>query len=156
MAQARLDTAGADCSQLPHLSFRELGILGTKHSLALVLESVTRILVSLLRNEDELSSFSAAQRLSWAADRETTRVEDQAYSLLGIFGIYMTTLYGEGTRAFERLQEKIIKTSVDTIIFIWGSWIDWDGLCTFSEARDGDHDHTRADVYLLCSSPSHF
>ncbi|TBU24231.1 heterokaryon incompatibility protein-domain-containing protein [Dichomitus squalens] len=132
------------------------GILGTKHGLASVLESITRIPASLLRNEEDIGSFSAAQRMSWAADRETTRVEDQAYSLLGIFGIHMTTLYGEGTRAFERLQEKIIKTSVDTSIFAWGARIDWDALCATEETLHHGHDHNRSDSYLLCSSPKHF
>jgi hypothetical protein len=43
-------------------------------------------------------------RMSWAADRETTRIEDLAYYLLGIFGVNMPLLYGEGKKAFLRLQ----------------------------------------------------
>jgi len=41
--------------------------------------------------------------MSWAADRETTRIEDEAYSLLGLFDINMPLLYSEGERAFQRL-----------------------------------------------------
>ena len=60
-----------------------------------------------------------AQRMSWAARRTTTRLEDEAYSLLGVFDINMLLLYGEGCRAFARLQEEIIKRSTDDSIFAW-------------------------------------
>ncbi|KAK1835297.1 heterokaryon incompatibility protein-domain-containing protein [Podospora conica] len=69
--------------------------------------------LSLLR---VLRGCSVAQRMSWAARRHTTRVEDVAYSLLGIFGVNMPLLYGEGMRAFVRLQEEIIKTTDDQSI----------------------------------------
>jgi hypothetical protein len=65
---------------------------------------------------DVLEAYSIAERMSWAAGRETTRPEDRAYSLLGIFGINMPLLYGEGSRAFARLQEEIIRTSDDQSI----------------------------------------
>jgi hypothetical protein len=58
--------------------------------------------------------------MSWAAKRECTRVEDVAYSLLGIFGVNMPLLYGEGKRAFMRLQLEILKNSDDESIFAWG------------------------------------
>ncbi|KAF2107945.1 hypothetical protein BDV96DRAFT_451740, partial [Lophiotrema nucula] len=68
----------------------------------------------------ELHKFSVAQRMSWASRRNTTRSEDMAYSLLGIFGINMPLLYGEGRdRAFLRLQEEIIKGNNDMSIFAW-------------------------------------
>ncbi|KAM6536621.1 hypothetical protein FALCPG4_002610 [Fusarium falciforme] len=63
-----------------------------------------------------LSSFSVAARMSWASRRVTKRVEDQAYALLGLFNVNMPLLYGEGTRAFRRLQEEIIRTSNDQSI----------------------------------------
>ena len=53
---------------------------------------------------DNLSQASLAQKMSWASRRDTTRTEDVAYSLLGIFGVNMPLLYGEGERAFLRLQ----------------------------------------------------
>ena len=65
------------------------------------------------------SSFSVAQRMNWASSRHTTRQEDEAYCLLGLFGINMPLLYGEGRKAFRRLQEEIIRTSVDQSIFAW-------------------------------------
>ncbi|KAH8664926.1 hypothetical protein BGZ61DRAFT_499065 [Ilyonectria robusta] len=60
-----------------------------------------------------LSSFSVARRISWASTRVTTRVEDRAYALLGLFNVNMPLLYGEGTKAFRRLQEEIIRHSND-------------------------------------------
>ncbi|KAI0480905.1 hypothetical protein GGR56DRAFT_628085 [Xylariaceae sp. FL0804] len=57
--------------------------------------------------------------MSWASNRQTTRVEDMAYCLLGIFDINMPLLYGEGKKAFIRLQEEIIKSSNDLSIFAW-------------------------------------
>lgn len=58
--------------------------------------------------------------MSWAAHRKTTRLEDEAYCLLGIFSINMPTLYGEGRAAFRRLQEEIMQTSTDLSLLAWG------------------------------------
>ncbi|PIL28751.1 hypothetical protein GSI_08795 [Ganoderma sinense ZZ0214-1] len=69
---------------------------------------------------ESLDKFSVSQRLSWAAKRETKRMEDQAYSLLGIFDINMPTLYGEGNRAFRRLLEQIMQRTPDQSLFAWG------------------------------------
>jgi hypothetical protein len=57
----------------------------------------------------------------WASKRETSREEDLAYSLLGLFGITMPLLYGEGDKAFSRLQKAIIEVSDDETIFAWQS-----------------------------------
>lgn len=57
--------------------------------------------------------------MSWAAHRKTTRVEDRTYSLLGLFGVNMPMLYGEGRKAFRRLQLEIIRESNDHSIFAW-------------------------------------
>ncbi|KAI1785150.1 HET-domain-containing protein [Ganoderma leucocontextum] len=99
--------------------------LGTKASLALLVEEITGIPVSVLTGRGRgphksLDECSVAQRMSWAAKRQTTKVEDQAYSLLGIFDIQMSTLYGEGERAFRRLQEEILRRIPDQSIFAWG------------------------------------
>ena len=59
--------------------------------------------------------------MSWASKRTTTRPEDQAYSLLGLFSVNMPLLYGEGVpKAFRRLQMSIIAQSGDESIFVWG------------------------------------
>ena len=62
---------------------------------------------------------SIAQRMSWASQRRTSRVEDEAYCLLGIFDVNMPLIYGEGQKAFTRLQEEIIKRSTDQSILAW-------------------------------------
>lgn len=63
-----------------------------------------------------LSSFSVAVRMSWASNRVTTRVEDEAYALMGLFNVNMPLLYGEGMKAFRRLQEEITRNSNDQSI----------------------------------------
>ncbi|KAI0474737.1 heterokaryon incompatibility protein-domain-containing protein [Xylaria cf. heliscus] len=95
--------------------------IGEKKSTALVsrISTATGIHQDILRNPDLVHTTSLAIRMSWAADRATSREEDIAYSLLGLFNINMPLLYGEGTRAFRRLQEEIIKSSNDLSIFAW-------------------------------------
>jgi hypothetical protein len=84
------------------------------------LAHITGIEPETLQGED-LQAVSVATRMSWAAKRETTRTEDMAYCLLGIFDINMPLLYGEGKRAFVRLQEEILKANSDQSIFAWGT-----------------------------------
>ncbi|KAK1752020.1 hypothetical protein QBC47DRAFT_306371, partial [Echria macrotheca] len=69
---------------------------------------------------DVMYTASVSERMSWASARTTTRPEDMAYCLLGIFKIHMPMLYGEGHQAFVRLQEEIIRNSTDQTIFAWG------------------------------------
>lgn len=61
--------------------------------------------------------------MSWAAERKTTRVEDRDYCLFGLFGLFdinMPLLYGEGRKAFFRLQEELLKNSNEQSLFAWG------------------------------------
>jgi hypothetical protein len=58
--------------------------------------------------------------MSWAAERKTTRTEDKAYCLLGLFDINMPLLYGEGRKSFFRLQEELLKCSSDQTLLAWG------------------------------------
>jgi Heterokaryon incompatibility protein (HET) len=86
----------------------------------LKLAQITGIKETVLRVPLEIRQMSLAQRMSWAARRQTTREEDIAYALMGLFGVNMPILYGEGQRkAFERLQLEIIKSSPDQSIFAW-------------------------------------
>lgn len=82
-----------------------------------------------------LDSASIAQRMSWASNRQTTRVEDIAYCLLGIFNINMPLLYGEGPKAFLRLQEQIMMNSDDQSILAWN----FEGFSTEQAGGNGDH-----------------
>ncbi|VUC24724.1 unnamed protein product [Clonostachys rosea] len=80
-----------------------------------------------------LSRASVAERLSWAAGRETTRAEDMAYCLLGIFDINMPMLYGEGIKAFRRLQEEIMKVDDDCSLLCWGYDMAQEALTLFED-----------------------
>jgi len=93
-------------------------ILGTKASLSLVLGEITGIDQNTLAGRD-IGRVSIAKRMSWASKRVTTRKEDIAYCLIGIFGVNMPLMYGEGEKAFFRLQEEIMKDSDDQSLFAW-------------------------------------
>ena len=65
------------------------------------------------------SEASIATKMSWASGRSTSKPEDMAYALIGLFGVTMDLRYGEGRRAFRRLQEILIENSSDESIFAW-------------------------------------
>ena len=94
--------------------------IGTKHGMAAVVSEVTGVDIGILQGTDSLETVSVARRMSWASTRSTTREEDEAYSLMGLFGIHMPTIYGEGRHAFIRLQEEILKQFPDDTLFAWG------------------------------------
>jgi hypothetical protein len=93
--------------------------LGTKAKLGKRLSDLTSIDLEILERRRPLRSVSLAQRMSWAVGRQTTRAEDRAYSLLGIFDVNMPMLYGEGEKAFFRLQEEILKSTYDQSLLAW-------------------------------------
>ncbi|KAI1372825.1 heterokaryon incompatibility protein-domain-containing protein [Hypoxylon crocopeplum] len=94
--------------------------IGNKHEdfLCSLVSKVTGIDQHTLRGQDP-ADISIARRMYWASKRQTTRVEDLAYSLLGLFDVNMPMIYGEGLKAFRRLQEEILKTTDDQSIFAW-------------------------------------
>ncbi|KAM5348895.1 hypothetical protein ACJ41O_008718 [Fusarium nematophilum] len=116
---------------------------GDKSSLQSKLEVITRISPDILNGAVSLAEVPVAVRMSWAATRETTREEDRAYSLLGIFQVNMPMLYGEGNKAFVRLQEEIIRDSPDMSIFAW---------TRAGASGDGREDYSG----LLAPSPAEF
>lgn len=82
--------------------------LGDKNTLGMQIQEITGIPISLLRGTSYLSSFDDDERFRWAENRLTTRGEDIAYCLLGIFGISMPVLYGEGKEeAARRLKAEV-------------------------------------------------
>jgi hypothetical protein len=84
--------------------------LGDKSSLIQQIHKITGVPIQAIQG-DHLSQFSVDMRFAWIAERETTKLEDKAYSLLGIFGVYIAPLYGEGmASAFSRLREEISKS----------------------------------------------
>ncbi|CZR52899.1 related to beta transducin-like protein [Phialocephala subalpina] len=95
--------------------------LGTMGEMCNIVESITGISRQFLLGIEHLRNASVAQRMSWAAHREATREEDIAYCLLGIFGVAIPMIYGEGgEQAFLRLQEQIMRTTRDDSILAWG------------------------------------
>lgn len=92
--------------------------IGSKRSLNKIVSDITKI--------DERTLIgctwehtSIASRMSWASSRNTTRVEDGAYCLMGLFDVNMPLIYGEGGKSFYRLQLEIMKSSNDPSIFAW-------------------------------------
>ncbi|KAF4631600.1 hypothetical protein G7Y89_g6537 [Cudoniella acicularis] len=92
--------------------------IGTKDYLSHVISRITGIDEATLKGRS-VKEVSVAKRMSWASKRVTTRIEDIAYCLIGIFGINLPLLYGEGERAFIRLQEEIMRSSDDQSLFAW-------------------------------------
>ncbi|KAJ6083029.1 hypothetical protein N7467_007164 [Penicillium canescens] len=122
------DVANRDRDQLELVAPREMVFLdntwlliGSREDLCHEIEKVTKVGTSLLLGKSRLDQFSVAKRMSWASTRETTRAEDRAYCLMGIFNVNMPLLYGEGDNAFIRLQEEIMKNSNDETLFAWES-----------------------------------
>ncbi|KAI1773944.1 heterokaryon incompatibility protein-domain-containing protein [Hypoxylon cercidicola] len=90
------------------------------HDLSNIVREVTGIRSDILAHRTSVFSANVAERISWAAGRSTSRREDRAYSLLGLMDINMPLLYGEGDKAFIRLQEELIRKSYDHSLFAWG------------------------------------
>ena len=95
---------------------RDWAPIGNKQSLSSHISTAAHIAREHLF---DFATASVAQKMSWASQRMTTRVEDEAYSLFGLFGIHMPLLYGEGKNAFLRLQLEILKISDDVSILAW-------------------------------------
>lgn len=96
--------------------------VGTKRSLLPILSRQLGIDAAVLEDSKCLLDFPVARRMSWASRLSTIRPEDFAYSLLGIFGVHLTIMYGEGgIAAFIRLQEEILKGTDDVTLFAWKS-----------------------------------
>ncbi|KAL4888349.1 ankyrin repeat-containing domain protein [Aspergillus ambiguus] len=109
-------------------------VLGSKKTLQKALSDQTCIPISILSGDDDLEIFSIAQKMSWAAKRETSRIEDRAYSLMGLFGVNMPLIYGEKETAFIRLQEEIMRISDDHTLFAWKHTDNRAGLLATSPA----------------------
>ena len=91
----------------------------TSPSLVNIISRITHISQAILCDRSLVGRVSVAKRMSWAANRQASRVEDRAYSLLGIFGVRMQVNYGEGATSFLRLQEKILRQTGDMTLLAW-------------------------------------
>jgi len=104
-----------------HVQFYDMdwNYRGSKQDFWSTISACTGVRGSVLNKEITLANCSVPERMSWAARRETTRIEDTAYCLLGIFNVNMPLLYGEGRKSFRRLQEEIVKRNNDLTILAW-------------------------------------
>ncbi|KAL1846096.1 hypothetical protein Daus18300_014362 [Diaporthe australafricana] len=140
--------------------------LGTKKETVTGLSNITGIDSKVLLHERSLNQILVAERMYWASSRKTTRDEDQAYCLMGLFDVNMPLLYGEGTKAFDRLQEQILRTTNDDTLFLWQlrnierepSWMKYvrsepEGNCLWQDPGDKSTLNTSR---MLASSPSDF
>ncbi|KAI8660251.1 HET domain-containing protein [Fusarium keratoplasticum] len=102
-----------------HFYSQQWDYLGSRNAAAEAIQLATGISTGALLGQD-LLGISIYQRMRWASTRTTTRPEDMAYCLLGIFDVNIPLLYGEGKKkAFQRLQEEILRKSTDLSLFLW-------------------------------------
>ncbi|KAH6699812.1 HET-domain-containing protein [Leptodontidium sp. MPI-SDFR-AT-0119] len=104
LRKSKLFTRGWTLQELlaPKVAFfdREWNAIGQKDDLHDLLSSITGV-----QDLNKFEDACVAVKMSWASKGNTTRIEDEAYCLMGLFGVYMTPIYGEGTNAFLRLLE---------------------------------------------------
>ncbi|KAK1830465.1 heterokaryon incompatibility protein-domain-containing protein [Podospora conica] len=149
-----------------HFFARDWSPLGQKHfprSFTEILSEITGIEIEALDGRVGPAQLSVATRMRWAAHRKTTRIEDTAYCLMGLFQVNMPLLYGEGHRAFARLQGEIIQSTDDQSLFAWRSTLghdegedadDPDALCGLLAASPSDFQHAGGmQPFLLPPSP---
>ena len=135
----------------PNISFRNIswGSIGSLHKLVLIVSDVTGIESEVLLGVRSLEDCCIAEKFSWASFRATSRIEDQAYCLLGLFGVNMPLLYGERKNAFKRLQEELIRTTSDRSILAWHGL----GMRRHVEYHDGEvsitKDYTDRELALM-------
>ena len=124
--------------------------LGNRAALAKLLQEITRVDSRVLTRELKPAHWSISVRMSWASSRKTTRVEDEAYSLMGLFGVSMPTNYGEGKRAFIRLQYEIMQHDSDMSLFAFGYRVNQDDTEITFHAQDQVNHPWQ---YLMADSP---
>ena len=98
---------------------QDWNLMGTREGLADILHLATGIDKRYLTGAGNFKQVSVATRMSWMAGRTTTKVEDIAYSMLGLLNVNMPIDYGEGAKAFIRLQRTLMENSTDESIFAW-------------------------------------
>ncbi|KAI4283874.1 MAG: hypothetical protein L6R38_001835 [Xanthoria sp. 2 TBL-2021] len=105
-----------------HFYDRQWFFIGNKQYLEGQISVLCGIGKGYIQDRESVRTASVAARMSWASNRETSRPEDEAYCLMGLFDVNMPLLYGEGrVKAFRRLQHEIAKNSEDESLFAWHS-----------------------------------
>ena len=98
---------------------KDWSVISQKSEISKVLHEITNVMEEVLLHRRDVVDVCIAQKMHWASNRRTTRIEDRAYSLIGLFNVSLPIIYGEGQKAFRRLQEEIIRTCFDHTIFAW-------------------------------------
>ena len=134
-------------------------------SMLSLLTTITKIPRVYLSFGKRLQDAPVCQRMAWSAHRQTTRPEDEAYCLLGLFDINMPLLYGEGRKAFMRLQQQLMQVAADDTLFCWGrdafaepdSYpdVEWSGLLAKSPSWFSGLQSTSLKLELR-QQPSHY
>ncbi|KAG9313428.1 hypothetical protein JVU11DRAFT_5749 [Chiua virens] len=126
--------------------------LGTREDLINQISEISEMCPEVLRSSQIPRDVTISQKMRWAAKRQTTKVEDRAYSLLGVLGVRLDPIYGIDDGAFEDLQHKLITQYSDQTLFSWYH------TCTRPDLPSGllenDADTPRLNATgLLASSP---
>lgn len=121
VVQSRWFTRGWTQQELLAPSFlafvdSDWNIVGSRETCTLAVAYATTIEQKDIQN---FRSCSIATELSWASKRQTTKIEDRAYSMMGLLGVHMPLLYGEGKNAFVRLQHELIRLFNDETVLLW-------------------------------------
>lgn len=120
--------------------------LGSKITLEREIQEVTKLPIKALRNP-RLSEFGVEERMKWAAKRTTTKKEDRAYCLFGIFDICLPLIYGEGEeKAMRRVQEEVARRHPEQMV-----QTTWD---TLGPSTDPEMTSQRVVMPRLKSSPT--
>lgn len=98
---------------------QEWEYIGSKTDHMEAIAKATNIGYGVLKDPSRIREYPLATRLSWSSRRQTTRPEDIAYCLLGIFDVNMPLIYGEGEKAFERLVWEVVRQENDLTILAW-------------------------------------
>ncbi len=122
-----------------------------------ILYKITGISKHCLDDGDQIHGVDIGSRMGWAAYRSTTRKEDKAYCLLGLLDTNMPLLYGEGEKAFLRLQEELMKNSEDKSFLAWGldedvQWLTTEGCSR--QLRTTSPGSTRSEHFALRTAAS--
>jgi hypothetical protein len=96
--------------------------IGTKVSYCKAISSITGINAACLLEPSKLFGELHATRMGWASKRKTSRDEDIAYCLMGMFNLHMPLGYGEGkSKAFKRLLHELVRVSSGShSLLAWG------------------------------------
>lgn len=131
---------------------RDWRCIGSRSALADSIEDITGIGAEYLDGSKNMKDACIAVKMSWMAGRKTTRIEDRAYSLLGVFDINLTPVYGEREKSFLRLQRALLEQCTDESLFAWRASknaIAMPRAMDMRECQDGDWG-------LLAPSPDYF